>query len=71
MLKTTETDDRKKTTLEKSNELAVRLQGGLALAEAIRLVEATKDEVSPTEYAQQLEVIAEIAINLATFIPEA
>ena len=61
----------KKTTMQNSNEFALKLQGGFALAEAIRMVETTKDSVSPEEYEAQMEVIAQIAENLADFIPEA
>ena len=60
----------KKTTMQKSNDFALKLQGGFALAQAIRLVEETKDSVSPEEYEEQMEVIAHIAENLADFIPE-
>lgn len=70
MLKATETNERKKTTLEKTNEFALRLQGAFALAKAMEMVEQSKDEMTDEEYAEQIEMIAQIAENLATFIPE-
>ena len=68
MLKTTEdkTNKRLKTTMEKTNEFALKLQGGFALAQAIQIVENTKDQLTTEEYEAQMRMIAEIAENLAT-----
>ena len=72
MLKTNdETKPRTKTTIEKTNEFAHKLQGAFALATAIQMVEGVKSELSTEEYESQLEMIAQIAENLADFIPEA
>tara|TARA_B100000123_G_C25613746_1_gene376952 strand:- start:211 stop:429 length:219 start_codon:yes stop_codon:yes gene_type:complete len=72
MLKTNdETKPRTKTTIEKTNEFAQKLQGAFALATAIQMVEGVKSELSTQEYESQLEMIAQIAENLADFIPEA
>tara|TARA_B100000131_G_scaffold293475_1_gene308833 strand:- start:1367 stop:1582 length:216 start_codon:yes stop_codon:yes gene_type:complete len=71
MLKTTDTKQEQKTTIEKTNEFPVRLQGAFALAQAIQMVENVRDELTEEEYESQMQVIAEIAVNLADVIPEA
>ena len=65
------TPPKQKTKLEKAEEFPVRLQGAFALYHAMQLVEADKENMTPEQYAEQMEVIAQIAINLAPFTPEA
>ena len=62
---------KQKTQLEKSEEFPVRLQGAFALYKAMQMIEDDKENLTPQEYADQMEVIAQIAINLAPFVPEA
>lgn len=66
-----ETPPKQKTKLEKAEEFPVRLQGAFALYKAMQMIEDDKENLTPQEYADQMEVIAQIAINLAPFTPEA
>ena len=74
MLKATETNKKgqpTKTKLERAQEFPLRLQGAFALYNAMQIIENGKDEMTPEEYAEQIEMIAHIAENLAPFVPEA
>ena len=62
---------KQKTTLERAEEFPVRLQGGFALYKAMQMIEDDKENMTAEEYAAQMEVIAQIAINLAPYTPEA
>ena len=66
-----ETPPKQKTKLEKAEEFPLRLQGAFALYNAMQVVEDEKENLTPEEYANQMEVIAQIAINLAPYTPEA
>ena len=66
-----ETLPKQKTKLEKAEEFPLRLQGAFALYNAMQVVEDEKENLTPEEYANQMEVIAQIAINLAPYTPEA
>ena len=75
MLKATNETNQKgqptKTKLERAQEFPLRLQGAFALYSAMQVVEDEKENLTPEEYANQMEVIAQIAINLAPYTPEA
>ena len=65
------TPPKQKTKLERAEEFPVRLQGAFALYKAMQLIEDDKENMTEEEYAAQMEVIAQIAINLAPYTPEA
>ena len=62
---------KQKTALERAEEFPVRLQGAFALYKAMQMIEDDKENMTEEEYAAQMEVIAQIAINLAPYTPEA
>lgn len=66
-----QSNPKQKTALERAEEFPVRLQGAFALYKAMQMIEDDKENMTEEEYAAQMEVIAQIAINLAPYTPEA
>ena len=67
----TQSNPKQKTAMERAEEFPVRLQGAFALYKAMQMIEDDKENMTEEEYAAQMEVIAQIAINLAPYTPEA